>query len=496
MKPTYGHYIDGAEVVGGHEMLEVRSPFDQSLVTTVAAAKAADVDVAVAAAAAAFADGRWSGLQPRQRARVLLKTAQLLTDEIGWLAEAESRQTGRCVREMRAQLARLPEWLEHFAALAQGMEGQVPPFSDAKHLNYVRRVPLGVCALITPWNHPLLIALKKIAPALAAGNTVVVKPSELAPVAVLELARIFTAAGLPAGVLNVVCGLGAVAGKALAEHATVAKLDLTGGTETGMLAAAAASRNLARVCMELGGNAPVLVFADADLEQAVNGVAFGAFVASGQTCISAKRVLVQEALLPAFRERLVAKAKGIVLGDPMAAGTQMGPLVSELQMRRVLSLVETAAPQGATLLCGGVRSSAAGCEAGWFVEPTVIGDVQPHFSCFQEEIFGPCVTLVGFADEAHALALANDSRFGLGAAVWTRDVARAHRVAQGVRAGIVWVNAHHRNDPSSPWGGFGHSGVGRENGWEALHEYTETQSVVVCLDDTPFDWFGGAERYN
>ena len=217
----------------------------------------------------------------------------------------------------------------------------------------------------------------------------VVKPSELAPVAVLELARIFTAAGLPAGVLNVVCGLGAVAGKALAEHATVAKLDLTGGTETGMLAAAAASRNLARVCMELGGNAPVLVFADADLEQAVNGaaeggggthacpghvhnvstarpagVAFGAFVASGQTCISAKRVLVQEALLPAFRERLVAKAKGIVLGDPMAAGTQMGPLVSELQMRRVLSLVETAAPQGATLLCGGVRSSAAGCEAG------------------------------------------------------------------------------------------------------------------------------------
>lgn len=477
-------------------MLEVRSPFDQSLVTTVAAAKAADVDVAVAAAAAAFADGRWSGLQPRQRARVLLKTAQLLTDEIGWLAEAESQQTGRCVREMRAQLARLPEWLEHFAALAQGMEGQVPPFSDAKHLNYVRRVPLGVCALITPWNHPLLIALKKIAPALAAGNTVVVKPSELAPVAVLELARIFTAAGLPAGVLNVVCGLGAVAGKALAEHATVAKLDLTGGTETGMLAAAAASRNLARVCMELGGNAPVLVFADADLEQAVNGVAFGAFVASGQTCISAKRVLVQEALLPAFRERLVAKAKGIVLGDPMAAGTQMGPLVSELQMRRVLSLVETAAPQGATLLCGGVRSSAAGCEAGWFVEPTVIGDVQPHFSCFQEEIFGPCVTLVGFADEAHALALANDSRFGLGAAVWTRDVARAHRVAQGVRAGIVWVNAHHRNDPSSPWGGFGHSGVGRENGWEALHEYTETQSVVVCLDDTPFDWFGGAKRYN
>lgn len=460
-----GHYIDGEEVASlGGETLQVRSPFDQQLVCTVAAAQTADVERAVKAATAAFEDKRWSGLQPRQRARVLLKAATLLTAEIGWLAEAESKQTGRCVREMKAQLGRLPEWLEHHAALIQSLEGQVPPFSDANHLNYVKRVPLGVCALITPWNHPLLIALKKVAPALAAGNTLVVKPSELAPVAVIELARILSEAGLPAGVLNVVTGLGAVAGKALAEHPAIAKLDLTGGTETGMLAASAASKNLARVCAELGGNAPVVVFDDADLEQAVNGVAFGAFVASGQTCISAKRILVQEGLLPAFREKLVAKAQALVLGDPMDLATQMGPVVSELQMKRILALIETAAPQGAKVLCGGKRSERPGCTAGWFVEPTVIGDVQPAFTCFQEEIFGPCVTLVGFTDEAHALRLANDSRFGLGAAVWTRDVARAHRVAQGVRAGIVWINAHHRNDPSSPWGGFGHSGIGRENG--------------------------------
>lgn len=495
-KPV-GHYINGTEVpsVGGGT-LEVRSPYDQQLVFTIAAAQPADVEAAIKAATAADADKRWSGLQPRQRARVLIKAAELLSAEIGWLADAESKQTGRCQREMRAQLGRLPEWLEHNAALIQSLEGQVPPFSDANHLNYVKRVPLGVCALITPWNHPLLIALKKIAPALAAGNTLVVKPSELAPLAVIELARIFTEAGLPAGVLNVVTGLGAVAGKALAEHPGIAKLDLTGGTETGMLAAAAASKNLARVCMELGGNAPVVVFDDADLDQAVNGVAFGAFVASGQTCISAKRILVQHGLMPAFREKLVAKAKGLVLGDPVDAATQMGPVVSEVQMKRVLGLIETAEPQGAKILCGGKRSALPQCAKGWFVEPTVIGDVQPHFTCFQEEIFGPCVTLVGFADEAEALQLANDSRFGLGAAVWTRDVARAHRVAQRVRAGIVWINAHHRNDPSSPWGGFGHSGVGRENGWEAILEYTETQSVVVCLDDTPFDWFGGAKRYN
>ena len=495
----WGHWIDGSEVLHANPTAvntKIGSPFDGTPVCTVLAGEKADVDRAVAAAAAAHADGRWSGLPARQRARVLLKAASLLADNLGWLAEAESRQTGRCLREMRAQLGRLPEWLEHFAALAQAMEGQVPPFSDANHLNYVRRVPLGVCALITPWNHPLLIALKKIAPALAAGNSVVVKPSELAPVAVLALAHIFADAGLPAGVLNVVVGLGSVAGKALAEHPGIAKLDLTGGTETGMLASAAAAKNLARVCAELGGNAPVIVFDDADVAQAVNGVAFGAFVASGQTCISAKRVLVHEKIYPAFRHALVAKAKSIVLGDPMDAATQMGPLVSEAQMKRVLALIETAAPQGATILCGGKRPSAAALAKGWFVEPTVIADVQPHFTCFQEEIFGPCVTIVPFSDEAHALQLANDSRFGLGAAVWTRDVARAHRVAQKVRAGIVWINAHHRNDPSSPWGGFGHSGVGRENGTEALLEYTETQSIVVALDDAPFDWFAGAARYN
>jgi len=495
-KSSYGHFIDGKEVFTSKPMLEVRSPFDGRLATAVADGGKEEIDAAVAAAKEAFDDGRWSGKQPRERARVLLKAAELLSAKTSTLAEAETHQTGRCVKEMKAQLARLPEWLEHFAALCQADEGQVPPFSDANHFNYVRRVPLGVCALLTPFNHPLLICLKKLAPALAAGNTVVCKPSELAPVAPLELAAIMQAAGLPDGVFNVVNGLGAVAGKALAEHPGIAKLDMTGGTETGALAAASASRNLAYVTTELGGNAPVIVFDDAHLEQSVNGVAFGAFVASGQTCISAKRVLVHEAIYDTFRDKLVAKAAAITLGDPMDLSTQMGPLVSELQMNAVLKLIGTAEPEGAKILTGGARPTAPPCDAGYFVQPTVIGNVRPTMTCFQEEIFGPCVTLVPFSDEAGALALANDSRFGLGAAIWTRDVARAHRVAKKVRAGIVWINAHHRNDPSSPWGGFGASGVGRENGWQALHEYTETQSIVVSMDDTPFDWFGGAKRYN
>jgi len=491
-KAEYGHFIDGKEVFSG-ELMEVRSPYDDHLVTSVSCGGKEEVDAAVAAAKASFEDGRWAGKQPRERARVLLKAAELLAARTSALAEAETEQTGRCVKEMKAQLARVPEWLEHYAALCQGMEGQLPPFSDAAHLNYVRRLPLGVCAQLVPFNHPLLICVKKLAPALAAGNSVVCKPSELAPVGALEMAAILKQAGLPNGVFNVVNGLGAVAGKALAEHPDIAKLDMTGGTETGAIAAAAASRNLAYVTTELGGNAAVMVFEDAQLEAAVNGVAFGAFIASGQTCISAKRILVHQSLYDDFVSRLVAKARGIRLGDPMDLNTQMGPLVSKRQLDLVLQLIGTAEPQGAKLLCGGKR---AAIEKGHFVEPTVIGDVQPHMTCFQEEIFGPCVTVVPFSDEAEALKLANDSRFGLGGAIWSRDVARAHRVAKNLRAGIVWINTHHRNDPSSPWGGFKKSGVGRECGWQSLYDYTEVQSVVVSMDDTPFDWFGDSQRYN
>jgi len=447
---------------------------------------------AVESATEAFEDGRWSGMQPRERARVLNKAADLLRARIPELALVESICTGRALKEMNAQLGRIPEWLEYHGALAQTMEGSLPPFSDPDHQCYVRRVPLGVCGLITPWNHPLLIANKKIAVALATGNTVVVKPPEQAPVAVIELAHILTEAGVPPGVINVVNGLGGVAGKALVSHPSVAKVDLTGGTPTGQIIGSLAGQGVKHYCAELGGNAPVLVFDDFDIEATVNGVAFAAFVAAGQTCVSAKRILIQETIFEEFVSRLVAKVNKIRLGNPQDLSTQMGPLVSEKQLNTISGQVDQGIREGAVALAGGRRPDVGRCalQDGFFYEPTILGSVTPDMSCFQEEIFGPVVSVMSFKDEDEAVALANNSRFGLGGAVWTSNVARAQRIARKVEAGVFWVNSHHRNDPSAPWGGFKESGIGRENGVASYMEYTETQTVVIRSSDTKEDWFG------
>mmetsp|Transcript_3277 Transcript_3277/g.5967 ORF Transcript_3277/g.5967 Transcript_3277/m.5967 type:complete len:502 (-) Transcript_3277:143-1648(-) len=501
MKSCYGHFIDGVDDVGtledGRATFDVENPATGETLCRVIAGTEEDVIMAVGAAKRAFESGIWSEMHPRDRARILNKAAELLRERTNDIAMIESLSTGRSLKEMKAQLGRVPEWLEHAGALAVGLEGSVTPFVGP-FLSYVRRKPLGVVAQITPWNHPLLIATKKVAPALAAGNCVVMKPSEIAPIAVMELAQILTEAGVPPGVINVVNGMGPATGKALCESPDVSKIDLTGGTQTGRAVCAAAGHNLKPVTAELGGKAPVLVFEDADIERAINGIAFGAFVASGQTCISAARLIVAESIMDQVVSGLVHKAKGIVVGDPLDPHTQMGSIACKRQLDHIEALVDSARDEGASILCGGGRPEGLdqSLSAGHFYAPTILGNVTPNMRVFQEEIFGPVLTVTCFRTEEEALSLANDCQFGLGAAVWTSSVARAHRVAHKIEAGIVWINDHHKNDPASPWGGFKDSGMGKENGWESLHAYTKTQSIMVNLSDTGSDWFGGGTRYS
>ncbi len=481
------HFIEGAPRANSDgRTYELVDPAHGRAFATVALAGEADVAAAVLSARRAFDDGRWSGSDVRERYRVLNRIADLLESRLPDFATLESRCTGRPIREMRAQLARLPEFYRYFAALARTEDDLVPPY-EGSYLNYVRRVPLGVIGAIAPWNHPLLILTKKLAPALAAGNTIVAKPSELTPLTTLELAQLAIEAGLPPGVFNVITGFGD-AGAALCSDPRLNKIDLTGGTETGRAVAQLAGKNLIRVSCELGGKAPVVILPDADLDRASAGAAFAAFIATGQTCVAGARILIDEQRAEAFVERLVTRTQAIRIGDPADPQTQLGPLVSAKQLARTEEYVAIGRAEGARVACGGRRPEDSALGSGHFYEPTVFVDVKPQMRIAQEEIFGPVTAVLTYRNADEAVAIANDIDFGLAASVWSADTRRAMRIAERLSCGIVWINDHHRIDPSSPWGGMKQSGIGRENGREAFHEYTQTRSVIVALDE-PADWY-------
>ncbi len=476
----YQMYIDGKYVDSvSAKWFDSYNPYSGEPWAQIAQGNADDVDRAVRVAHRAYTEGPWSELTASQRGLLLHKLGDLVARDARKLAETEVRDNGKLIAEMQGQLNYIPQWYYYFGGLADKIQGTVPPIDKKGYFNFTRHEPLGVVAAITPWNSPLLLVAYKLAPALAAGNTVVIKPSEFTSASTLEFVKLFEEAGFPPGVVNVVTGFGKDVGSPLVEHPLVKKITFTGSDATGRAINELAAKTFKRVSLELGGKSPNIVFADANLEDAANGAVSGIFAATGQSCIAGSRLLLQESIHDAFVEKLLAIAKTARMGDPMSPDTQIGPVTTRPQYEKVLGYIDIARKEGAKLLLGGGPATRAECGKGWFVEPTVFADVNNRMRIAQEEVFGPVLSVIKFKDEAEALAIANDVRFGLGAGVWTSDIGRAFRMSERIQAGTVWVNTYRAVSFMAPFGGFKDSGLGRENGIDAIRDYLQVKSVWI-----------------
>jgi acyl-CoA reductase-like NAD-dependent aldehyde dehydrogenase len=481
-------FIDGQFVAAqSGETLATLNPHDNSPIADVAMAGKVDVDLAVAAAQRAFP--AWSRLAAADRGRILLKLAELIEANAEELARLESLDTGHPIKDSRAlDVPRTAACYRYFGGMADKFQGETIPV-EAGFLNYTLREPVGVVGQVVPWNFPLMFTSWKMAPALAAGNTVVMKPAEVTPLSSLKIAELMAEAGMPNGVVNMLPGLGSVAGQYIAEHAGIAKVAFTGSTATGKRIVQASAGNLKKVQLELGGKGPNIVFDDANLVAAVNGSAWAIFHNQGQACIAGSRLMLHEKIADAFLEKFLALARSIRLGNPLDATTEMGPLTSALHRDRVLAYVDVAREQGGEVLAGGKPPGAAELGRGYYVEPTVVRARAYTDRVAQEEVFGPFVTVLTFKDDAEALAIANGTDYGLGSGLWTSNLQRAHKFARDLHAGMVWINSYKRVNPGSPFGGVGQSGYGREMGFDAMREYTQVKSVWVNIDAQIPPWY-------
>ncbi len=478
----YQAFINGSfcNAADGRTM-ETINPYTAKPWATVARCGKEDVNRAVAAARAAFDHGPWRTMTATQRGAIMRKFGDLIAENADHLAAIETRDNGKLFAEMRTQLRYIPQWFYYFGGLADKIEGAVLPIDKPDMFVFTRREAVGVVAAITPWNSPLLLTTWKLAPALAAGCTMVLKPSEHTSASTIELMKLAKEAGFPDGVLNVVPGLGADVGAPLVEHPGVDKVAFTGGDIGGRHVAEAAARGFKHVTLELGGKSPQLIFGDADLESAIYGVVSGIFAASGQTCIAGSRVLVHKSLHDAFVEGFVNLAASARLGDPMNLETQVGPVTTEAQFQRVLSYMDIAREGGAECVMGGGKATVEGAEDGWFVQPTAFTKVSNDMRIAQEEVFGPLLSIIPFESDEEAFTAANDSIYGLAAGVWTKDMARAFKASERLRAGTIWTNTYRAVSYMAPFGGFKHSGLGRESGQHAIDDYLETKTTWMSF---------------